>query len=107
MVLPYAVCLPVWLLSYRVDTCHRTGQLLCPRRRRTLSNMATARVERGAWKTVSICKLVVVVAAYKRLGVVSADGLSFQARTERNLSLRGICTEFEFDKVQNPLHFED
>lgn len=63
---------------------------------------------RGAWKTVSICKLVVVAAAaYKRLGVVSADGLSFQARNERNLRLRGICTEFEFDKVQNPLHFED
>lgn len=38
-----------------------------------------------AWKTVSICKLVVVAAAYKRLGVVSADGLSFLAPNRTQL----------------------
>lgn len=79
--------LTVWTRA-TVPRCHnvRTGQLLCPRRRRPLSNVATARGGTEAWKTVSICKLVVVAAAaYKRLGVVSADGLSFLAPNRTQL----------------------
>lgn len=86
-----SACLFGWFLTVwtraTVPRCHnvRTGQLLCPRRRRPLSNVATARGGTEAWKTVSICKLVVVAAAYKRLGVVSADGLSFLAPNRTQL----------------------
>lgn len=87
MVLPYAVCLPVWLVSYRVDTCHgatvpqcQDGAIVVPKETTAVEQCGDSEGGTEAWKTVSICKLVVVAAAaYKRLGVVSAGGLSFLA----------------------------
>lgn len=97
MVLPYAVCLsaclPVWLVSYRVDTCHgatvpqcQDGAIVVPKETTAVEQCGDSEGGTEAWKTVSICKLVVVAAAaYKRLGVVSADGLSFLAPNRTQL----------------------
>lgn len=102
--MPYTVCLAgwltaclLWLVSCRVDTCHGAT--------------ATLPFEPGLGQGQGQGKKrkQFQFASLKRLGVVSADGLSLQARkrTSSISSLCGICTEFEFDKVQNPLHFED
>lgn len=54
-------------------------------------------------KTVSICKPETSWGCFSWRIKFAGQ----KTNIEHLQSLCGICTEFEFDKVQNPLHFED